>query len=511
MQRRLYFHLPAGETGQEILHRLQQEFSVVRAEAGRSLVQYYDTFDWRLHQAGLILNWDSNQMRLFQTDPPYSEYICSLAQELKFIKDFPAGVLKDKLHPITDVRALLPLFAIKKNVLKIKFLDHHQKTVCFGFYEKNSIHRDGVHRRLKPVLCILPLKGYSKFAEKMITTLAAMKFQAVETDLYYLACQKLHINPGSYSSKLQVQIDRKMGVQQAEKLILQQLLSTLEINENGIILDTDTEFLHDYRVAVRRIRSLFGQLRDHFPAGICARARKDFPPLIQLSNKRRDIDVFIHHQNEYRALLPPRYRRTVLPLFEYLGQQRLKEHKKILRYLHSDGYKELKYFWNNFCSNFSPLKSPAPVRMALVQNVADQNIQKRYNKILKFKKSITAGISDEFLHRIRIECKKLRYALEFFLSLSDQTAVRSILKKLRLLQDTLGEYHDWCIQQKRLLVYLKQISAREQNMKSMIGAVNGLVFKLQEKKKHLHVTFREQFADLCHPDLQKMIRVLFTR
>jgi len=50
-------------------------------------------------------------------------------------------------------------------------------------------------------------------------------------------------------------------------------------------------------------------------------------------------------------------------------------------------------------------------------------------------------MDDEGLHRLRIECKKLRYATEFFMPLYG-TKMATFSKKLKQLQDVLGILHD---------------------------------------------------------------------
>ena len=44
------------------------------------------------------------------------------------------------------------------------------------------------------------------------------------------------------------------------------LLDIMVANEPGMRADLDTEFLHDYRVSLRRTRSLLGQIKNVFPA-----------------------------------------------------------------------------------------------------------------------------------------------------------------------------------------------------------------------------------------------------
>ena len=51
----------------------------------------------------------------------------------------------------------------------------------------------------------------------------------------------------------------------AAKYIFSHLLKTMKDNEPGTIADTDSEFLHDFRVAVRRTRAGLSQLKGVLP------------------------------------------------------------------------------------------------------------------------------------------------------------------------------------------------------------------------------------------------------
>jgi len=47
----------------------------------------------------------------------------------------------------------------------------------------------------------------------------------------------------------------------AGKYIYSHLLKAIKANEQGTIADTDSEFLHDFRVAVRRTRAGLSQIK----------------------------------------------------------------------------------------------------------------------------------------------------------------------------------------------------------------------------------------------------------
>lgn len=64
------------------------------------------------------------------------------------------------------------------------------------------------------------------------------------------------------------------------------------------------------------------------------------------------------------------------------------------------------------------------------------------------------------LHKLRIDCKRLRYTTEFFSALYDQNMIIVFIEKLKKLQDSLGDIHDTFVQKKlhqRLLKKDKKI------------------------------------------------------
>ena len=51
-------------------------------------------------------------------------------------------------------------------------------------------------------------------------------------------------------------------------------------------------------------------------------------------------------------------------------------------------------------------------------------------------------LEDEEKHRIRKQVKQLRYSIEFVTSLLDAKALKTYLKKLKAVQESLGHYND---------------------------------------------------------------------
>ena len=72
-------------------------------------------------------------------------------------------------------------------------------------------------------------------------------------------------------------------------------------NEPGVRANLDTEFLHDFRVAIRRTRSLLRQIRHVIPLDVGRYFSTGFSWVGRLTGPLRDLDVLILALREKRA------------------------------------------------------------------------------------------------------------------------------------------------------------------------------------------------------------------
>ena len=94
-----------------------------------------------------------------------------------------------------------------------------------------------------------------------------------------------------YTGKVDVKLRPAMPGAEAVSAILLQQLETLEANVDGVLYDTDTEFLHDLRIAVRRTRSALKLIGDVLPGDLTLRFASEFRWLGDLTTPVRDLDV----------------------------------------------------------------------------------------------------------------------------------------------------------------------------------------------------------------------------
>lgn len=101
---------------------------------------------------------------------------------------------------------------------------------------------------------------------------------------------------------------------------------------------------------------------------------------------------------------------------------------------------------------------------------------------------ITPEIGDEQVHKLRIECKKLRYMLEFFGSLLPRRLCRSLRKSVKYLQDILGEFSDCSVQQ----VFFRHYLTRE-NDPVQHRLIDDLIQGLNQQQLHYRGQVEREF------------------
>jgi CHAD domain-containing protein len=313
----------------------------------------------------------------------------------------------------------------------------------------------------------------------------------------------------SYSSKINIPLKPQLPAGQALRKIYRYLLQIMKKNENGIINDIDTEFLHDFRVSARRTRSALGQIKDILGKDIVKKAKKDFTYLGQSTNRLRDIDVYLLKEDQYKKMLPENRRDYLNPFFEDLKSKRKSENAVVVKILKSIRYKRIINEWEFYLNTKINAETLTATEKKPIIIVARNVIYQRNQKVLEFGKNIIITSSDELLHQLRIAGKKLRYLLEFFNSLFPQTQMQILIKKLKKLQDNLGNYHDLAVHQEMLKKFAEQLTTQENGEKETILTLGILTMKLNEKQILVKKDFFETFRIYSAPEIQKIFHALF--
>jgi CHAD domain-containing protein len=328
-------------------------------------------------------------------------------------------------------------------------------------------------------------------------------------DLYFDALERAGKRPGSYSGKLDIRLKPKKRSDFSTKVILRQLFEIMKANEAGIKADIDTEFLHDYRIAIRRTRSALSQIRNVFPAEVTEHFKKEFRYLGQRTNRLRDLDVYLLSEANFQAKLPATMREDIVPLFDYLRLLREQVLEEVLKGFSSRRSSRVLGEWEEFLNEPVSKKPLAANATVPITELARKRIFKRYCRVIKDGDYILTHTQDELLHALRIECKKLRYLMEFFTSLFPRKKMTRLIKQLKILQDNLGDFNDLSVQQEYLMHMAEELPIDDPRSRKALVATGYLVENLGNRQKAVKADFANTFTKFASPANQKSFRRLF--
>ena len=432
------FTLPKDYDQCEFIRELQDQYLIQQEKTISERYVYYDTFDWRLYNKSLILCSTAQTLLLQSLDTNTVLERATITAPPVFLSDVPSGSLQKKVAPIIEMRALLTLFAMETQCTPIHIMNNDAKTVVRLLCETGTIAEATDAPPFATCLWLKPVRGYEKEARRFSQWLTNKGWRISHDHLYLQGLAAVKKQPGAYSSKIRVHLQPTLRADEAAKVILRELLHVIKCNTEGVKNDIDTEFLHDFRVAIRRTRAVLGQIKEVFPADVTAQFKKDFAYVGTMTNHVRDLDVYLLHKARYTALLPAPVRPDIAPLFAHLQRERAKAFRTLVRRLDSKIYADILHRWEAFLAQPPAGDTAAANASRPIIEVVRKRLRRRCRSVVQLGTQLLAETDDQRLHALRIACKKLRYVLEFFVSLLPGKKTALLVQHLRALQDNLG-------------------------------------------------------------------------
>jgi CHAD domain-containing protein len=417
---------------------------------------WFDTFDWRLFKAGLQLEYvpgrRGSELRL--TCAPGPEVLAQPVTGWQpsrphLVGDIPPGPIADRVGKLIVPRALLPMATVTDSAVVSRLLNSDAKTVARLVIERPVLSGGGQHRPVAPRFTIQPVRGYPGQARRAARILEETAgITPGGGTLLEDALAAMGREPADYSSKVDAPITAAMPASQAVARILLKLLDTMEVNVPGVLKDIDTEFLHDFRVAVRRTRAalkLFGDALG--AAAMTAETAAEFKWLGDLTTPTRDLDVQLLGFDDTAARLRAAKPDDLEPFRSYLKERRAREFRALARGLRSPRYRDLVRRWRDVLTPISEKGGRGrggSIRSGEISaaTLAAERTRRAFTKVAKRGGAITPDSPHESLHDLRKRCKELRYALEFFAPLHDPATYAMVVGDLKKLQDCLGDFQD---------------------------------------------------------------------
>jgi CHAD domain-containing protein len=233
---------------------------------------------------------------------------------------------------------------------------------------------------------------------------------------------------------------------------LRRLHQEWQVNEPPARLGEGPEPLHRLRVTARRMATIVSLFHACLPAGL-RRSRRTLKGLLDTLGIVRDADIRLEAVSTFRRSLPEGERHALDPLLQYLQSERARARSIMLRALDAKRTRDWLDALPDQLAKIPPATSAASSRNAAALAVVPHLIQKRYRKLRKHARRLTAESSMTEFHDVRVRAKKLRYALEAVAPTYAKPANR-MLVALHKLQGRLGTQHDADV----IALYLTQLA-----------------------------------------------------
>jgi CHAD domain-containing protein len=247
------------------------------------------------------------------------------------------------------------------------------------------------------------------------------------------------------------------------------------------------EDIHLLRTTIRRLETALDVLLPE-PDRDARKLLKQLAKVRRRAGEVRDLDVQMFALRSLRIGSDPSRKNQ---LMDDLGRSRARETKRLLEKLEKPAtaklrrrmdkmhaHLELMAKMNGSAESNAPLVVHEPVRLALGQ----------FASLFRRRTAMTG----ENLHRLRLECKRIRYTAEMA---GETPAAKEVVTELKRMQDAIGSWHDWLV-----LTQRAERLFRDQGQVPLLAALRNVtraryseaVRIVQQGRKHLLRLYRAQ-------------------
>lgn len=212
-------------------------------------------------------------------------------------------------------------------------------------------------------------------------------------------------------------------------------------HEAGSRAGEDPEEVHDMRVSTRRIRSTFRLLSDYYKPKAIQPYLSEMRKIARALGAVRDLDVMIERLRAFQADFEGRD--ELQPVIDQFDQRWTKARKELIRTLDKDDY-------TTFIKDFSGFVTKTgkgavsvdadDIHPFQVRHLLPGLIYAHLAAVRAYEPALE-GASDETLHALRIEFKRLRYAVSIFSDVLGGS-INEFIDELKTIQDHLGTMND---------------------------------------------------------------------
>jgi CHAD domain-containing protein len=482
------------------LRALADAYTVAMGRPSSARRTWLDSVDRRLYRAGLALTAtagaDGGAQTLELSGPEGVTVIAGpdTAGWPRLLGGLP-DELRPRLEPVLGVRALLPAVRVSGSSVAGRLLDAEGKTVLRLVHERPATVA-GSRARLPGGLRLIPLRGYAATAVRAGRIVQGAGLVRDDRSGYAAALAAAGVDPDASPPPV---IRPELPGDVAVARVLLSFLDEMDATRDGTVADIDIEFLHDFRVAVRRSRSVVKLLGDLLPADLVAWVTPQLEWLGDLTARCRDLDVHLQELPSVAAGLAGGRPGDLEPMALHLRRLRASERRRLVRGLRSARFERWRAHWRTSLEELASGEGHGPS----VQDLSRERLAGAYRRVLRRGSRITPASPAEDLHDLRKRGKELRYLLEVFAPVLDPSGARSAVKELKTLQDVLGTFQDSEAQREAIYALAADMMAGEGASSRTMLAMGEIAARLQESMQSSRAEFASTFASFGRLSVQR--------
>lgn len=453
-----------------------------------------DTFDGRVRRIGARLTLsgvNGHSSVAWYPRGHDGQLTARVEQPVSFAWSLPVGPIRKHVGSVIGVRRLLPLAEAEEHGSLLDILDERGKTVARVRIESGRVRLPGSRAgwlTLPTVITLTGLRGYEAEYARLLPVIESRPgVESSPEGLHGHLLRRIGAVEPADVSALCLDLPPITTAEAGVRRIHQALLRLLVVNEPGVRASLDTEFLHDFRVAIRRTRALLGQIRRVFPPAIVEHFSTEFSWLGRLTGPTRDMDVLTLTLRDHHGDVAAD---DLEALTAFVDETQQREHGRLVGALDGDRYQRLVSEWAACLERPIASTPETPNAHRLLLEVVSRRAWRLSQRIAAGAVAIDERTSVAHLHAVRLDAKKLRYLVDVTPAFYDEKHLSRILKALKTLQHVLGEINDAQVQERRLVDCGHALSAAG----GPAGAVLA-IGRLAEQCRHRRMRLRKPVAE----------------
>lgn len=280
-----------------------------------------------------------------------------------------------------------------------------------------------------------------------------------------------------------LELDRKDSASEAFTALARNCLDQLRGNEAAVLAVEDDEAIHQFRVAIRRLRAAIGAYRACIDDGAHAILSIDLRWLQRQFGPARDLDVLIAD-----TLLPMQSRllsqTAIKHLVEIAETARAEARHQAHLALDNPRYATmlLQAYRLLMTGDWRAKSLTAASKLDHSVRPFANALLARHHKRLVRLGGAHANLSETDLHRLRLLAKKMRYAGQAFASLYGDKKTEKYLTHLGAIQDHLGSLNDAVVGRHLLVELIKRLQRDRNIPETEARLLEGVVLGWQSRR-----------------------------